>query len=327
MVNQRLASCIIFLLIVPHWTYAQRIEHTSAVHNVSGDEAYFRFHYDNDFESREVTDYYYTQGYSFELVLPGLEKNPLSRILLRFRDRPARYGLDFEHIGFTPTSIESNEILRGDRPFAGVIMLKSFVLSIDSARRQRMSAVLTTGMVGPVAFAGRMQATIHRLTDNVKPSGWQYQIGNDLALNYELNHEKQLLFLPNVISLTTSAQLRLGTLSDRVQTGLTLTLGRYQSPMAGSLGKSKRDFQIYLYTQPLFSLVASDATLQGGIFNKKNPYTLTGSEISRGVFQHNYGAIISYRKIYAAYYRTYLSKEFRTGREHAWGGVKLGVAF
>lgn len=317
----------ILLTVSSLWANAQRIDNTAAFRNMPGDKSYFRFHYDNDFESRAVTDYYYTQGYSFELGLPVLQKSILAKALLRFKDQPTRYGLAFEHLGFTPTSIQSNEILRGDRPFAGVIMLKSFAMSVDTARRQRMSSVLVTGMIGPAAFAGRMQATIHRLTNNIKPSGWQYQIGNDIAINYELNHEKQLLFVPNVLSLNTNAQLRLGTLSDRAQAGLTLTLGRFNSPLTGSIKRTKPDFQVYVYTQPLLSVVGYDATLQGGIFNRNNPYTLAASEINRGVFQNNYGVVVTFWKFYAEYYRTYLSKEFKIGREHAWGGLKLGVAF
>ena len=322
---------LLFLVFIPVLSSAQRIDNTTAQRAIQGEaspgKGYFRFHYDNDFFSRNITDYYYTQGYSFELAHPIFAKNPLSKILLRFRVKPATYGLAFEHFGFTPTSIKSDEILIGDRPFAGVIMLKSFSISVDTARRQRLSSVLSLGMVGPAAFAGKMQAAIHRWSGDQEPHGWQYQIRNDIVVNYELNHERQLIAVPDFFSLNTNAQIRLGTLSDKVQAGVTLMLGYFDSAFASSPNSRKKALQICVYSQPLGSLIGYDATLQGGLFNWSSPYTLVGGEISRFTFQHNYGVVMKVRKIYAEYYHSYLSREFETGRTHVWGGVKLGLAF
>lgn len=320
---------LIFLLSLlrPGLSPAQRIDHSAAFRTLPNDRGYFRFHYDNDFFAKAKTDYYYTQGYSFEVGSPVFRHNPLSKLLVHFKGTEPTYGLAFEHFGFTPTSIRSNEILVGDRPFAGVILLKSFATSVDPEHRQRLSAVLSTGMIGPAAFAGRMQAAIHRRTGNIDPQGWQHQIKNDVAINYELHHERQLLGVPNIVSIHSNAQLRLGTLSDKVQAGFTLTLGKFTSPLTTAKQSSVRNFQFYLYSQSLGSAVGYDATLQGGLFNHSSPYTLKASELNRFTFQNNYGIVVSFWKIYAEYYRTYLSREFKSGREHSWGGVKLGVAF
>ncbi len=323
---------IIFLFFLvlwlrPGWSSAQRSAPTDAFRSIPNDKGYFRFHYDNDFFARAITDRYYTQGYSFEAGSPVFEKNPLSKILLRFKGSKPNYGLAFEHFGFTPTSIRSNQILVGDRPFAGVILLKSFATSVDTLHKQRLSSVLSTGMIGPAAFAGRMQATIHGWTGDADPQGWQYQIRNDVAINYELNHERQLLEVPNIVSIHSNAQLRLGTLSDKLLAGFTVALGRFDSPLTSSFQRSGRNFQFYLYSQSLGAVVGYDASLQGGLFNRNSPYTLNASELNRFTFQTNYGIVVSFWKIYAEYYRTYLSKEFKTGHEHSWGGVKLGVAF
>lgn len=321
--------CLFFLLSLlrPGLASAQRSDPTAAFRSIPNHKGYFRFHYDNDFFAKAKTDYYYTQGYSFEVGSPVFQKNPLSKILLRFKGSEPAYGLTFEHFGFTPTSIRNNEILVGDRPFAGVILLKSSATSVDTVHNQRLSSVLSTGMIGPAAFAGRMQAAIHRWSGDVDPQGWQYQIRNDVAINYELNHERQLLEVPHIISIHSNAQLRVGTLSDRVQAGFTLTLGRFNSPLTSSKQSPGRNFQFYLYSQSLGAVVGYDATLQGGLFNRSSPYTLKASELYRFTFQNNYGVVVQFWKIYAEYYRTYLSREFKTGREHSWGGVKLGVAF
>ena len=326
-------KCLYLVLIIflPTFGSAQRIDNTAAQRTIS-DEAspgkgYFRIHYDNDFFSRNITDYYYTQGYSFEVAHSVFAKNPISKLLLGFQGKPATYGIAFEHFGFTPTSIKSDEILVGDRPFAGVIMLKSFSISVDTARRQRLSSTLSLGMVGPAAFAGQMQTAIHRWSGDQEPHGWQYQIRNDVVVNYELNHERQIVSVPDFLSLHTDAQIRMGTLSDKVQAGLTLSLGYFNSAFTRSQNSGRKNLQVYLYSQPLGGLVGYDATLQGGLFNRRSPYTLSGSEINRFTFQHNYGIVLKVRKLYAEYYRTHLSREFKTGRTHVWGGVKLGISF
>ena len=146
-------------------------------------------------------------------------------------------------------------------------------------------------------------------------------------INYELHHERQLLYVPNIISLNTNSQLRLGTLSDKLMTGFTFTMGKFDSPFKTANHNSSRNFQFYLYSQSLAAVVGYDATMQGGIFNRNSPYTLKASEMNRFTFQTNYGVVVSFWKIYAEYYRSYLSREFKTGRKHSWGGVKIGLAF
>ena len=82
---------------------------------------------DNDYFS--ATDYYYTQGYNFELTSPWLRKNPLNPLFKKLKKSDQKYGLSIEHMGYTPTSISSDAILYGNRPFAAAIMLKSFLVS------------------------------------------------------------------------------------------------------------------------------------------------------------------------------------------------------
>lgn len=315
---------LILTLLIPLISYGQRIDNLASFRNVTG-EKYFRIHYDNDFYGK--TDYYYTQGYNLEFVNPGLSKNPLSHTLLRLKNSRTKYGISFEHYGFTPTSIKSNEILQNDRPFAGVIMLKSFSVSVDTLHKSRLSSILSTGMLGPAAFAGKMQKKIHSWTGDPEPMGWQYQIRNEVVINYELNYEKEIFNIPNIVSLNTNSGIRLGTLSDKIQGGATLTIGRFDSPFQTREKKIKNNYQLYFYTQPLVSLVGYDATMQGGIINRSSPYTLTAGQISRFTFQNSYGVILSVRNLYVEYYRTYLSKEFETGRTHKWGGLKIGLAF
>ncbi|MCE7066252.1 lipid A deacylase LpxR family protein [Dyadobacter sp. CY326] len=312
---------LLAFLIISLTGKAQRIDQTASFRSPAGDN-YVRLHYDNDFFAK--SDYYYTQGYSFEVVNPGLKKNPLNKLLIRLNNGPERNGLAFEHYGFTPTSISSNAILYNDRPFAGVIMLKSFRISVDTTNKTRLSAILSTGMIGPAAFAGGMQTKIHQWIGDREPKGWQYQIRNDVAINYEVQFEKLIFNVRNLISLNTDTQLQLGTLNNKARAGVTLKLGKFISPFEATKQPIGRNLQLYLYNQPLIGFNAYDASLQGGVFARNSPYKLSAKQIQRVTFQDSFGIVVHCWRVNFEYYQTFLTKEFKTGLDHRWGGAKIG---
>ena len=308
---------IFFLTILyPVIGYAQKIDHTASLRDLNS-ESSFRFSYDNDFFS--ANDYYYTQGYSFEFAHPKLIKNPLNKVLLGLKDSSITHGIAFEHFGFTPTSIRHDEILVNDRPFAACIMLKSYKVSIDKKRRLGLSSLLSTGLIGPAAFGGEMQETIHRWIGGVKPKGWQHQIRNGIILNYELNLEKAA-YSSKYLNVNYNGNLRFGTLNTIAQSGLTVVAGKYYNTFDSQTTKK---YQFYLFSQPLVNFIAHDATLQGDFFTK-SPYTINSSALTRINFQNNFGAIVQLNKVYLEYYQTLIGKEFETGKSHRWGGLKIG---
>ena len=322
---QRLNALLIILgWFIPVLGMAQRIDNTASFRQI--DQArYARLHYDNDFFT--ATDRYYTQGYNLEFVHPVLRKNPLTRLLITTNRNQARYGLAFEHFGFTPTTIQSDAILVGDRPFAGAILLKTFSMSTDSVRRVRVSSVLSTGMVGPVAFGGEMQTGIHRLINGVVPQGWQHQIRNDVIVNYNLTIEKQLYAYRNALSVSATGQVQAGTFVNRLKTGFVVMAGRFSSPFGNSPAIRRSGLQLYGYAQPLVSVVGYDVSLQGGLFNRDSPHTIPADQLARTTFQANVGAVLQYKKLYLEYYQSVLTKEFATGMPHRWGGLKIGIGF
>jgi lipid A 3-O-deacylase len=315
---------IVWGWLIPALSLAQRIDNTASFRQMGSDN-YFRFHYDNDYFT--ATDQYYTQGYNAEVVKPALRKNPLTKLLIKVRDSHVQYGLALEHFGFTPTTLGSDAILVGDRPFAACILLKTFTISTDTIRRVRISSLLSTGMIGPVAFGYEMQAGIHRLINGVEPHGWSHQIRNDVILNYSFNYEKQLYAYRHALSVSANAQAQVGTFVDRVQTGFVVMAGRFASPFGATAGSRRLPLQLYVYAQPLVSAVAYDASLQGGLFNRSSPYVIPADQLSRTTFQANYGAVLRYKKLYLEYYQSLLTREFETGKPHRWGGIKIGVSF
>ena len=281
---------------------------------------YFRFNYDNDYFAS--TDKNYTQGYNFELVAPFLKKNPVNYLFLKPSNSEYKYGLSIEHIGYTPDNIKSTEIQYGDRPFAASIMIKSFTVATDTINNSRFVSSLNLGLIGPGAFGKEMQVAIHKATGNTIPGGWQNQIKNDLALNYEVSYEKQLVRYKNLFSLASNTNLRLGTLSTNASIGLNATVGIINSPF--STVKNKNKFLLYIYSQPIVNAIGYDATLQGGLFNKESPYTISSNSINRLTAQFNYGIVLQTKTMYFEYSRTLLTREYNLGNSAEWGGIKIG---
>lgn len=312
----------IFLLIsIPALVAGQKIDNTASFRELQSDR-YFRFNYDNDYFAS--SDANYTQGYSFELVSPAISKNPVNRLFLRPANDRLQTGVSIEHIGYSPNNIKSAAIQYGDRPFAAAIMLKSFTIATDTLRHSRLVSSLNLGLLGPGAFGKEMQVAIHEATGNPIPMGWQHQIRNDVVVNYEISYEKQLLDW-QYFRLQTNNTVRLGTLFTNTSVGVNGVLGLINAPYASS--KNKKRFCLYAYSQPMVTVVGYDATLQGGLFNRKSPYTVNDREINRLTAQHTYGFVLQTKTLFFEYTRTAITREFSSGTAAKWGGIRIGFGF
>jgi hypothetical protein len=311
------------LLCCSLFSSAQLIDHTASFRNIH-QEKYFRFHYDNDFFTK--SDEYYTQGITLEYVNPALKKFPLSKLLWKPFASKAQYGLAFNLFGYTPTSILSDEILEGDRPFDANISLKTFLIQKDEVQKQQISTAFSIGVMGPAALGYEIQYNIHRWLKNPLPHGWQYQIKNDVILNYQLNYEKQLTTAGNHFVMHSTSEIRLGTLNNKINTGFSFMIGQFDKSYA-PMSTNKKKFNFYLYGQSRVNLIGYDATMQGGLFNRKSPYTIAASDITRLTYQADAGIVFNYKKLLLSYTQSYLTKEFRTGNYHRWGGISVGLGF
>jgi lipid A 3-O-deacylase len=310
------------LICCSFFSNAQLIDNNSTFRNINR-SSYFRFHYDNDYFTK--SDEYYSQGITFEVVHPALKRFPLSRLLWKpFKTSP-QYGISFNLFGYTPTTILSDKILYGDRPFNASISIKTFLIQVDEAHHQQISTAFSAGISGPAALGYDIQYNIHRWLKNPEPHGWQHQTKNDIIINYQLNYEKQILAAGNHFLLNTAAEARLGTLNTKLSGGFNLMAGRFNSRFT-PVSDKKRKAEYYFYTQGRMYVIGYDASLQGGLFNRKSPYVIAGKDINRLTFQADVGVIVNFRKFYLSYTQSILTKEFRTGNYHRWGGVSVGFA-
>lgn len=313
---------ILILLVFPSFLIAQKIDNMASFRDIKSD-SYFRYNYDNDYFAS--TDHNYTQGYNFELVTPFLLKNPLNYLFVKTKNSESKYGISIEHIGYTPNDIGSAEIQLGDRPFVAAIMIKSFKISTDTIQKTRLVSSLNVGIIGPGAFGKEMQTAIHEFSGNTIPQGWHHQIKNDVVLNYEISHEKQLLRFRNFLTIQSNATARFGTLFTNVSLGGNATIGLINAPFTSV--KNKNKFQLYAFVQSFVTAVGYDATLQGGVFNDKSPYTIPDNEMKRLVAQNNIGFILQTRSLFFEYTRTAITREYESGHSSKSGGLKIGFKF
>ncbi len=313
----------VFLLILLGVTFslpAQRISNTVLYRNVSS-QKYFRLYYENDYFS--TTDKYYTQGINLEYVHPVIGNFFTSRLLIRSTSKEVKFGVSLEQEGYTPTSIAHSEILTGDRPFAACLFLKTFSIVNDPTRRERVSSSLSAGVIGPIAGGKAIQETLHRWINYTMPQGWQHQIRNDAILNYQIEYERGLFVRENYFSLSGKAGARVGTFNTKAYAGAIIMTGYFDDPFK-NFSNRKRKNQVYLYVEPLLNIVGHDATLQGGLFNRTSPYTIASNDINRVVFQGNTGLVFKINTVHLEYFQSFLTKEFKTGNSHLWGGIRIG---
>jgi hypothetical protein len=300
---------------------AQAISNTS-VERTANAERFARINYENDFFT--ATDYYYTQGVHLEFVYPGMGRFFTSKLLVHPENYNTRFGLALQHNVYTPVDYVATDIQYGDRPFAADALLQFFSIANNQDKRQRINTALTIGVMGPWAGAKELQTYIHEITPNAVPKGWDNQLHNDAVLNYQLQFDKQLWELRRYINVSANVMARAGTLSDKASAGITVMFGLINNPF-GAYSDEHRKFQLYFYDHPEISGVVYDATMQGGMFDRSNPYTIPADAISRGVFRNNWGIVLQYGNLYLEYYQSYITKEFNSGLDHHNGGIQIGV--
>ncbi|NVO29792.1 lipid A deacylase LpxR family protein [Hymenobacter lapidiphilus] len=278
------------------------------------------------------TDYYFTQGMTLLLVSPALQHSLVNRILGPI---PAgsilHHGIQLHYDGFTPLRIQDPFIRVGDRPYASYIYADLLRVASHPTRRLRVTTALNVGILGPAAGAKGFQTKIHALLGAPTPRGWDYQVQTDVVLGYEARLEKQLLAVGRGLEVNGAASASLGTLQTYAGVGAMLRLGLLQ-PALATLGVAnrtnrggQRQVQAYGEAQVEGRVVGYNATLQGGLFNRNNPYVLSAAAVRRTVARSTATLGLGYAGFRLEGSLTGISPEFSGARWHRW--TMLGIRF
>ena len=269
-----------------------------------------RFDYANDYFTG--TDRYFTQGIGLQYFDPALRRAPLMPLLPALRGSEKSYGLRLRNSGFTPSRLTSDAPLIGDRPFAATLTLAHVLRSADRERGLTLTATLDAGVIGQAAGGKWQQVGIHRATGNQIPRGWDNQIRNDAAVDYDVRLERTLAESSHA-DLGAYGEASLGTLYTNAAAGV--------SGRVGALDRKRRRF--YLFGRAEEKLVGYDATLQGGLLNRGSPYVLTSAQVRRSVMRGDVGFAADFGRWAVEADRVYLSREFAGGLSHEWVEISL----
>ncbi|MEI6454696.1 MAG: lipid A deacylase LpxR family protein [bacterium] len=297
-------------------------------------ERFLKISLDNDIF--DYTDRFFTNGIRIDLIHPSLSGNPAGRVTIPYWGSGMNYyGLSIVQNLYTPSTTKSGGIIYGDRPYASYLYLGSFKITNDPVKRFRMTSEIDLGIIGPYSLGEYVQKSFHgAFPSNSEPLGWEYQIKNDLVLNYSVTFDKGILS-EKWINFNLVSTAMLGTLYTNISGGLLLRAG-WMNPYFSNLGISKRSklkqnhlhqAQGYFFLKGSGKVVGYDATLEGGLLNRSSVYTIPGSEISHLVFQTSVGLVISYGGFQIEAEQFLLSPEFSEGLWHKWGHIGLTFCF
>ncbi len=224
-----------------------------------------------------------------------------------------------------------------DRPFAAYLYVGS-TLNFLYKNESNLKLSAQVGMVGPDAFGRQVQTFVHDNFGFYHPSGWEYQIDNNLELNLSAEYNK-LLARDGWADVSLTSYVNLGNGFSGAGIGPLFRLGDFNqlfnslstqsTAIKSSSATPLHSRELFFYYKPQINLVAYDATVQGSLFGTRSP---TSMEITlnpeRFVLSNQLGIGYSGKRFVldaAAIFHTKDVKQMV--QSHQWGSVTLLYRF
>ena len=283
----------------------------------------FVFTWDNDV--LYYTDYYYSQGLSFELTHQKLNSNPINYLLISLGENSGKhYSISIRQDMFTPTEIRDSLIRLDDRPYAGLLYLRSEKTSIIKEKQIQLKSSLDIGVRGPWSGAQQVQFYYHSIGDILLPQGWQYQMSNYPMVNYNISLQKQIWEIPKRLEIQLYSTMRIGTIYDDVLGGAFIKFGCFDSYFSSTQNK---DFEAFGYFASDIKFVAYNGTMQGSLHDNPNPHEIKQPDIENIVATARMGLGLRYKRFGVNFSWIFLSPEFYGGLNHKYNSLNLYYLF
>ncbi len=291
-------------------------------------QGYFSLAWENDMFFHR--DYYYSNGFQAEFFHQKLRRSPFSWMLIPFKigqNSNAYYGLQLRQEIYTPKDLGNDTISTGDHPYSCNLILSQIKIVNIPDRGLRLSSEFKLGILGPAAMGNRTQELAHSVSNPSRPpQGWDYQVGNDFILNYNLRAEKSLI-KNGLTMFGLEGAGRLGTLHTDMHAGLWFRLDGKNSYFQRLGPPGDKRFNFTMHASAGIRYVIYDATLQGGMFNKTSPYIIPGEDLSR--LLGNVGLTLSFelKQHQLVSYTNFITKRFTGSSPHVWMGINYRFWF
>lgn len=145
----------------------------------------FSFFFEND--TFFNTDREYTNGIRLSMTYANLPPNysSIQNLLEKIgyftkisgENRKNAYSLSIGQNIYTPEDTESKDIVKNERPYAGLTYIGAGIISASDTEMKTLE--LSAGMIGPLSLAEKTQKTIHEAFNWKDPMGWDNQLSNE----------------------------------------------------------------------------------------------------------------------------------------------------
>lgn len=317
------AICFFLCLIFSYKVFAQ--SHSNEIGIQTDDDSYLA----------QGSDRYYTAGNFayFRHALNVKDTTHLRNKILGFEFGQKLYTPHSGSINFT--GVDDPQYI--DRPFAAYLYVGS-TLNLLYKDESNLKLGAQIGIVGPAALGRPIQAFIHRAFGLYQPSGWEYQIDNDLEVNLSAEYNR-LLARTSWADVSLSSYADLGNGFSGAGIGPMFRLGDFNqlfnSESTQSTAIKSRSFaplnsrELFFYYKPQINAVAYDATIQGSLFNSRGSGSMEVTlNPERVIFSNQLGVGYSGKRLVvdlAAVFHTKDVKEM--SQAHQWGTVTLLYRF
>jgi lipid A 3-O-deacylase len=222
---------------------------------------------------------------------------------------------------FTPTH-DSPMPVSGERPYAG-LLYADFGRSVIE-RRQLRSLAIRVGTTGRASGAEAAQTTFHRLTDQRRPEGWEYQVAAAPLIG--VTYGRQYLLTPrlatrrSVLQVIGSGGATASYVQAKMNAGMEVRAGyAVPHPWMPSADTDRRGFRVFMLLGGSETWVARDLLIEG------NTRWTTGLVTKRPfVFESMWGFAAGIGSYAVEYRGVSRSRDYATGPSwHRWGRISI----
>jgi len=310
---RRIVSLLVLLLALSISTSAQN--HSQQ----------FGFKSDNDAYLATGQDKYYTNGIFISYRFANKPKKENSALAKQITQLEIGQKMYNAQSGYIP------DMVYVDRPITAYLYAGAskhwFYTSENS-----LSVGVQLGTIGPNALGRQAQELIHKIGGFYPPKGWEYQLNNEIGLNFNMAYTHFLQRSPSKkLDLSINTGANLGNTFSGLSAGFTLRTGRMNALNATAYNRSnlsdatsKNEF--FFFAKPQLDWVAYDASISGGLFRKnKGPITFNSKP---WVLSQEFGLVFAQKRWSAQLSYTFKTHEINSSaKAHQFGSISSYYQF
>jgi hypothetical protein len=195
-----------------------------------------------------------------------------------------------------------------------------------------LSLGVQVGTIGPNALGRQAQEFIHKLGGFYPPRGWEYQLKNEIGLNFNMAYTHFLQRSPfKKLDLSINTGVNLGNTYSGLSTGFTLRTGRMNALNStaynrSNLSDASSTNEFFFFAKPQIDWVAYDASISGGLFRKdKGPITFNSKP---WVLSQEFGLVFAQKRWSAQLSYTFKTQEINSpAKAHQFGSISTYYQF